>query len=90
MRRRKNLIKALTRSDGNLTEDSVEMQHMTSDFYKTLYTSEGVQNMDQVLDHVPQKVNAEMNAMLTAPYDPNEVKNLKFLCSRCFLLKHRA
>jgi hypothetical protein len=49
------------------------MQHVTSDFYKTLYTSEGVQNMDQVLDHVPQKVNAEMNAMLKAPYDPNEV-----------------
>jgi hypothetical protein len=67
----RTLIKALTQSTGNLMEDVVEMQHMTSKFYKTLYTSKGVQNMNQVLDHVPPKVNVEIGAMLIASYDPS-------------------
>jgi hypothetical protein len=41
---------------------------MTSEFYRNLYTSEGVHVMHKVLDHVPRKVMAEMNDLLTAPY----------------------
>ncbi|KAK1620952.1 hypothetical protein QYE76_026469 [Lolium multiflorum] len=39
-----------------------------------LYTSEGVQGMDQVLQHVPRKVTPAMNAILLAPYEAKEVK----------------
>jgi hypothetical protein len=41
-----------------------------------LYTSEGVQEMDHVLDHVPRKVTLTMNNILTAPYTNEEVKKL--------------
>lgn len=73
-RRRKNQIKALTRPDGSLTEDKAELENITTEFYKTLYTSEGVNNMEEVLQHVPVKVTPAMNNMLNAPYQEEEVK----------------
>jgi hypothetical protein len=45
---------------------------MAGEFYKHLYTSEGVQGMNQVLQHVPRKVTPAMNEILTAPYDPDK------------------
>jgi hypothetical protein len=48
------------------------MQTMAGEFYKHLYTSEGVQGMNQVLQHVPRKVTPTMNEILTAPYDPDK------------------
>lgn len=77
-RRRKNKIKALQRADGQATENAEEMEAMTTVFYKKLYTSEGVQDMDQVLEMVPRKVTDEMNATLNAPYDIKEVKTALF------------
>ena len=77
-RRRKNLIKSLQKQDGQLTEELTEMQQMALDFYKTLYTSEGVEGLDDVLQHVPVKVTQAMNDMLMAPYDEKEVKTALF------------
>lgn len=37
------------------------MEALATEFYKNLYTSEGVQNMDQVLSTVPTKVTPAMN-----------------------------
>jgi hypothetical protein len=37
-------------------------------------TSEGVHDMDRVLDHVPIKVEPAMNDVLTAPFTHDEVK----------------
>ncbi|XP_048552919.1 uncharacterized protein LOC125533249 [Triticum urartu] len=54
------------------------MQQLALDFYKNLYTSEGVQGMQEVLDHVPVKVTAAMNASLLAPYEEKEVKAALF------------
>ena len=34
MRRRKNIVRTLTRQDGQATDDRVEMQNMVDDFYK--------------------------------------------------------
>lgn len=73
-RRRKNQIKALQKPDGQLIENIPEMEQMAITFYQQLYTSEGVHNMDQVLDTVPNKVTQEMNDLLNAPYSQNEVK----------------
>ena len=77
-RRRKNKIKALQREDGQLTEDILEMKALTTSFYKTLYTYEGVQNMDRVISTVPRKVTRGMNEILNAPYTDKEVKTALF------------
>ena len=51
------------------------MKELTTKFYKNLYTSEGVQDMDRVLDSVPTKVKLAMNDLLNAPYTHEEVKH---------------
>jgi len=43
-----------------------------------MYTSEGVSDMERVLNFVPTKVSAEMNDMLRAPYSNEEVKAALF------------
>ena len=73
-RRRKKLIKSLQKQDGQLTDDLSEMQKLALDFYKALYTSEGVEGLDDVLQHVPSKVTAAMNMEICAPYTKEEVK----------------
>jgi hypothetical protein len=78
MRRRKNLIKSLQKPDGSTTDDADEMQELAIDFYKTLYTSEGVYDMDRVLNHVPRKVTPAMNDIVTAPYTNEDVKKALF------------
>jgi len=78
MRRRKNIVRTLTRQDGQAIDDRVEMQNMVDDFYKNLYTSKGVQGMDHVLNHVPRKVTPAMNGILTAEFEPEEVKKALF------------
>lgn len=73
-RRRKNQIKSLLKENGQSTEDREEMEMMATAFYKNLYTSEGVQDMNRVLDTVPCKVTPAMNDLLNAPYSQDEVK----------------
>ena len=54
------------------------MENMTKAFYQNLYTSEGVHDMEQVLDIVPTKVTPAMNDMLNAPYTHKEVRTTLF------------
>ena len=61
-----------------MTDNKEEMEALTTDFYTNLYTSEGVQNMEQVLDTVPTKVTPAMNDVLNAPYSQKEVKEALF------------
>jgi hypothetical protein len=61
---RKNRITKLRQSDDNMTENEQEMAQITTEFYKVLYTSEGVENMEAVLGMVPVRVTSEMNAKL--------------------------
>jgi hypothetical protein len=77
-RRNKNRISALALPDGSITEDMDVMQGMTCEFYSHLYTSEGTQGMDTVLNTVPRRVTPEMNANLIAPYTEEEVKKALF------------
>lgn len=72
------MIKALQNSLGVVVADPAELKAMANDFYQGLYSSEGVQNMGAVLEHVPQKVTAEMNTILCAPYTNEEVKAALF------------
>jgi hypothetical protein len=73
-RRRKNKISKLKKSNGQFTENEDEMGAMATDFYKTLYRSEGTTDMDRVLNTVPVKVTAAMNEGLLAPFEKDEVK----------------
>lgn len=74
MRRKKNMIKALSNSLGVQVDDPVELKELVSNFYKDLYTSEGVLNMEAVLDHVPAKVTNHMNDILCVSYKEEEVR----------------
>ena len=47
-------------------------------FYKNLYTSEGVIDMEKVLKTVPTEVMPEKNDLLLAPFDSKEVKEALF------------
>uniref|UniRef100_A0A8R7TPD7 Reverse transcriptase domain-containing protein n=1 Tax=Triticum urartu TaxID=4572 RepID=A0A8R7TPD7_TRIUA len=47
---------------------------MTSAFYENLYTSEGSIGIEEVLSHIPRRVDAAMNARLNARYSRDEVK----------------
>lgn len=62
-----------------IREDPAELRVLVNEFYQTLYSSEGVQGMDEVLAHVPRKVTPAMNEALCAPYSNEEVKNALFL-----------
>ena len=77
-RRLKNQIKPLQWQDGQLTENKDQMESMTTSFYKQLYTSVGVQDMEQVLETIPRKVTDDMNSTLNAPYSGQEVKTALF------------
>lgn len=72
------MIKALQNSLGVEITDPAELKVMATTFYESLYASEGVDNMEQVLEHVPQKVTPDMNASLCAPYTNEEVKTALF------------
>jgi hypothetical protein len=77
-RRNKNKITELTMTDGTVTQDVDTMQSMTRDFYQHLYTAEGTQGMQTVLETVPRRVTSGMNTFLTAPYTGEEVKKALF------------
>lgn len=72
------MIQALENSLGVMVTDLVELRSMANAFYQDLYTSEGVQGIQQVIDHVPRKVTAAMNSELCAPYTREEVKTALF------------
>ncbi|XP_040245695.1 uncharacterized protein [Aegilops tauschii subsp. strangulata] len=76
-RRKRNMIKALADSLGVLTEEPGALRALVTDFYKSLYTSEGVSGIEEVLSKVPTKVTEETNAMLLAPYTKDERSKAK-------------
>jgi hypothetical protein len=61
-----------------MTEDIQEISDLSRDFFGNLYQTEGTQGMDSVLNTVPRKVSASMNAGLVKPYTEAEVKTALF------------
>ena len=49
------MVKALQNSLGSIVVDPDEMRSLANDFYRTLYTTEGVQGIDEVLNHAATK-----------------------------------
>jgi hypothetical protein len=52
------------KGDGSFSEDEDEMGDLTTQFYRNLYTSEGMVQMDQLLNKVPVKVTKMMSDLL--------------------------
>lgn len=77
-RKKRIRINKLKRADGSFTEVEEEMASLTTTFYRDLYTSEGTENTDQLLDSVPVKVTGAMNDELLKPFNPDEVKAALF------------
>ena len=74
MRRRRNRISQLRREDVTICSDVEEIKGMAKDYYKKLYTSEGVIGMVEVLSHIPTKFTGNMNVVLNKQYSKEEVK----------------
>ena len=72
------MIRALSNSLGVHIDDPTTLRAMVLEFYKTLYTSEGVNGMHEVLRHVPRRVMPAMNQTLCAPYVGERSRNSKF------------
>ena len=77
-RRSRNKISRLRKSDGQFTEVALELREIVTNFHSNLFTSEGTDNMEEVLSIVPVKVTPEMNRTLLDPYKEGEVKKALF------------
>lgn len=74
----KNRITQLDRNDGTTCTDPSELAGMATEFYANLYTSEGTIGMEEVLSHIPTRVDGNMNARLNERYSKEEVKEALF------------
>ena len=77
-RKAKNHIMELQRADGSMTSDQEEMAAMATSFYENLYASQNTIGLEEVISHIPVKVNGQMITMLNAPYTKEEVKSALF------------
>ena len=77
-RKAKNRIAELQRPDGSACTDKYEMADMATTFYSNLYTSEDTMGIEEVLSHIPKRVDGNMNARLNENYSNEEVKQALF------------
>jgi hypothetical protein len=77
-RKKCNKISKLKKLDDSFAEVEDEMANLSTTFYMDLYTSEGMEDMDHLLDSVPTKVTATMNDDLLKLFCPDEVKSALF------------
>jgi hypothetical protein len=77
-RRRKNTIQSLRRSDKSKCSTDVEMRALAQDFYLSLYSSEGANNMDSILDLVEPLVSDQMNNKLLKEISNSEIEAALF------------
>jgi hypothetical protein len=61
-----------------MTGNEQEMAQITTEFHKVLYTLEGIENMEAILDTVPVRVTSEMTAKLLEMDTEAEVKEACF------------
>jgi hypothetical protein len=65
-RRRKNTVRRLRRQDGSWCDSNETMIQMAQDFYQQLYSSEGSDNGEHILEMIQGMVSDKMNAALIA------------------------
>ncbi|XP_073360453.1 uncharacterized protein [Aegilops tauschii subsp. strangulata] len=77
-RRRRNRIHSLLREDGSTCNSQGQIKGLVQSYYEKLFTSEPRPTADEVLEAIPHKVTAEMNADLCKPYSDEEIKAALF------------
>ena len=77
-RKAKNRIAELHRGDGSVCKEEHKMADMATSFYSNLYASENTVGIEEVLSHIPSKVDAAMNTTLNAEYSKAEIKTALF------------
>lgn len=73
-RRRKNRITRLVRDDGVAVEDAEGIHALVTNFYTSLFQSNGGSRYDELLCSVPNRVSRTMNDELLEEYTEEEVK----------------
>ena len=68
--------------DGSISSDPRELAVMANDFYSNLYASEGTIGMEEVLSHIPHRVEAALNSRLNACILRKKSKKHCFKCSQ--------
>ena len=77
-RRRKNTIKFLKKEDGSRCETDEGMRDLARSFYGNLYSSEGADHLDRILDQIGTFVSPEMNAKLSESVSDKEIEMALF------------
>ena len=73
-RRRRNKIKKLVKDDGGVAEDTEGIKALVTNFYRSLFCSNAGSRFEELLQHVPSRVTAAMNADLLAEFTDEEIK----------------
>ena len=73
-RRRRNRIGRMKKEDGSWVEEEVENCRFISNFYESLFRSNGGRASQQLLNAVERKVTNEMNDFLMRPFTAEEVQ----------------
>lgn len=76
-RKRKNTVKALIKEDGSRCTTDDEMR-VLADFYKSLFSPEGSEETEKLLQHIDGVVTEEMNSWLTAVVTDKEIEEALF------------
>jgi hypothetical protein len=77
-RRKKNRVCKLKRPDGSWTMDAHEMEELTLDYFKKLYTSEDDIDPRIITDLLQPCVDADANERLCAPFTEKEISDALF------------
>jgi hypothetical protein len=77
-RRRKNIVLGLRREDGTMCRTNEGKSQMALAFYHKLYSSEGSNNTEQILNLMGSLVSDEMNQALTAQLSNKEITEALF------------
>lgn len=80
-RKRVNRIAHLQRSDGSTCATEDEDKAEVQSFYHDLYSSQGYNDMNELLQFVPARVTEDMNTSLDKPFEPYEVRVALFQMS---------
>ena len=73
-RRRKNYIKGLYNNNGQCCTNSSQVEDIVLEFYQALFTSQSLENFDEILAQIPRVVTVEMSNDLLAEFKANEVE----------------
>ena len=77
-RKRKNTVKALRREDGSRCTVNDEMRELAASFYECLFTSDGSQGANDLLENIATVVDAGMNERLTTTITDDEIQTTLF------------